>query len=236
MPKLLVIAAFIISTLNAQTIPSSTRAQSAIAKTTPQLKIETSQLGLELGDSIYIRIFKQEAELEIWLKKDNRFHLFKTYPVCTFGFGGLGPKLKEGDGKAPEGFYYVMANQLNPYSSYHLSFNIGFPNAYDRAHNRTGSALMVHGDCVSVGCYAMTDKNIEEIYTLAVAALSNEQKFFRVHIFPFKMTDENMQKNNKSKWIGFWRNLKQGHDFFEDNHFNPPNVTVENLTYHFAAE
>ena len=216
-----------------QTIPSSSRSETAITKHSPLLTKEFNQSSLTFGNPVYIRIFKQEAELEVWVKDNDKFVLFKTYPICTFGYGGLGPKLVEGDGKAPEGFYYVKANQLNPNSSYHLSFNLGFPNAYDRAQNRTGSALMVHGDCVSVGCYAMTDDKIEEIYTLVNAALSNGQDFFRVHVFPFKMTPENMQKHKDSQWIDFWKNLKQGYDYFEANNFKPPNVQVKNKQYIF---
>ena len=217
----------------AQSIPSSDRSKQAINRVTTQLQTEFESSNLDYGSSVFIRIFKQEAELEIWIKNQNRFKLFKTYPVCNFGFGDLGPKLEEGDGKAPEGFYFVTPKQLNPYSSYHLSFNLGYPNKYDRAHKRTGSALMVHGNCVSVGCYAMTDAKIEEIYSLVHAAFENEQPFIRVHAFPFRMTDVNMEKNKESEWIDFWNNLKQGYDYFENNNFNPPNVEVENKEYVF---
>jgi len=221
------------TTLMSQTIPSSQRSKTAIKNLTPQLETQFKQSGLQFGNPIFIRIFKQEAALEIWIKKADGFKLFKTYPICTFGFGGLGPKLAEGDGKAPEGFYFVTAKQLNPYSSYHLSFNLGYPNAYDRAHSRTGSALMVHGNCVSVGCYAMTDAKIEEIYTIANAAFTNGQDFFRVHVFPFKMNNKNMLKHKNSEWLGFWNNLKEGHDYFENNNHNPPNVLVTNKRYIF---
>lgn len=220
--------------LMSQTIPTSNRAQTAIKKVSPQLLVDLQKKGLKLGSEIFIRIFKQEAELEVWVKKGNSFILFRSYPICTFGFGGLGPKLKEGDGKAPEGFYYVKANQLNPYSSYHLSFNLGYPNKYDRAHHRTGSALMVHGSCVSIGCYAMTDSKIEEIYTMAYSAIVQGQGFFRVHVFPFKMTKENMTKHQSSQWYNFWVNLKQGYDFFKVNNYNPPNVDLQGLKYKFS--
>jgi murein L,D-transpeptidase YafK len=123
---------------------------------------------------------------------------------------------------------------MNPLSNYHLSFNLGYPNSYDRLHGRTGSALMVHGSCVSIGCYAMTDKGIEEIFTLADAALCNGQPFFRVHIFPFPMTEENMRKHVNSKWYEFWKNLKEGYDFFEEGGHNPPNVEVKNKQYVFG--
>jgi murein L,D-transpeptidase YafK len=217
----------------AETIPSSTRSKQAIAKVTAALISEFESNNLNFGNPVYIRTFKQEAELEIWVKKAEIFTLLKKYPICTYGFGGLGPKQQQGDGMAPEGFYFVTPKQLNPYSSYHLSFNLGYPNAYDRSHNRTGSALMVHGNCVSVGCYAMTDAKIEEIYAIVNAAFEQGQSFIRVHAFPFRMTDENMLKHKESKWIDFWANLKQGYDLFEKNNYKPPNVTVKNKTYVF---
>ena len=217
----------------AQTIPSSPLAKQVIAKLTSELTKQLNSAQLTFGAPVFIRIFKQEAELELWLKDKNNFKLFKTYKICNYGFAGLGPKLAEGDGKAPEGFYYVTAKQLNPYSSYHLAFNLGYPNAYDRAHNRTGSALMVHGNCVSVGCYAMTDSKIEEIYTIVQAALANGQDFFRVHAFPFRMTKENMQQHKTEKWYSFWQNLKQGYDYFAQHNNNPPNVKIHNSQYIF---
>lgn len=200
----------------------------------PPLKDQLTQKKMVLGKPIFIRIFKEESELEVWVKQDKQYSLFKTYPICYYS-GFLGPKLKEGDKQSPEGFYFVKPNQMKPDSTYHLAFNIGFPNTYDRAHGRTGSYLMVHGNCVSIGCYAMTDKGIEEIYMHADAALKAGQPFFRVHIFPFRMTEENMQKHKASKWIEFWQNLKEGYDSFE-THKIPPNVKVKNKRYIFEQE
>jgi murein L,D-transpeptidase YafK len=191
---------------------------------------------LEFGAPIFIRIFKKERLLEVWLKKDISFKLFKAYPICTYGSGGLGPKIRQGDGKAPEGFYFVTPSRLNPVSNFHLSFNLGYPNSYDIHHGRTGSALMVHGNCVSIGCYAMTDSGIEEIFTLADAAFRKGQSFFRVHIFPYKMTTENMEKYKENAWYGFWSNLKDGYDFFENNNRIPPNVEVRNGKYVFENQ
>ncbi len=183
------------------------------------------------GSPIYIRIFKESAELEIWIKKNDIFELFKTYDICAFS-GSLGPKTKRGDWQAPEGFYFVRPGNLNPWSSYHLSFNLGYPNAYDRAHGYTGSALMVHGKCVSIGCYAMTDKYINEIYALAHAAFEQGQAYFRVHIFPFRMEEAKLKKHRKNKWHGFWKNLQEGYEYF-NTHKTPPNVIVKNKRYHF---
>lgn len=224
-----------VTSLYAQTkIPSSSHSKKVIAQIRPYLEKGLNEKGLKYGSPIFIRIFKKTKELEIWLKKENKFKHFKTYPIYTYGGGTLGPKLQEGDEQAPEGFYFVTPKRMNPVSDFHLSFDIGYPNAYDRAHNRNGGAIMVHGGCVSVGCYAMTDAGIEEIYTLADAAFRNGQRFFRIHIFPFRMIKENIKKYNESEWITFWKNLKEGYDFFEKNKL-PPNVTVKDKRYIFES-
>ncbi len=174
--------------------------------------------GFKAGNAAYVRIFKREGILELWLRKgkgaDERFTLFYTYPICYFS-GLPGPKQRKGDYQSPEGFYAVSEKQLNPASNYHRAFNVGYPNAYDRRLKRTGSDLMVHGGCVSAGCYAMTDRNIAEIYGLVEAALKAGQKETPVHIFPFRMTDEAMKAEFSSEWFNFWANLKDGHDRFE---------------------
>lgn len=219
-------------TVFSQAIPTSSRSRKAVATQTPILKKEYKESDLKWGSPIFMRLFKEEMKLEIWVKQSETFVFFKDYDICTYGGMGLGPKLKQGDGSAPEGFYYVNRKRLNPYSSFHLSFNLGYPNTYDRARHRTGSALMVHGNCVSIGCYAMTNSKIEEIYSIAESALRGGQFFFRVHVFPFKMTDSNMAKHQSSKWYSFWQNLQTGYLHFE-NTKRPPNVTVRNKKYVF---
>ncbi len=208
--------------------------QAAIAQRgTESLKKAVEKAGFSYGAPIFMRIFKQPAILEVWLENsEKKFVKFRTYPICAYS-GSLGPKLKEGDQQAPEGFYFVTARQLNPHSSFHLSFNLGYPNAYDRAHGRTGSYLMVHGDCVSIGCYAMTDAGIEEIYALAEAALQGGQGFFRVHIFPFPLTDENLAAHTDSQWLSFWQNLQAGYEWFEQQR-QPPEIAVRNGRYVLA--
>ncbi|MEL7488096.1 MAG: murein L,D-transpeptidase family protein [Pseudomonadota bacterium] len=209
------------------------RLDAAKARVEPALRRAVADAGLDWGAAVFMRIFKSENVLEVWLEDtDGDFALFKAYPVCAWS-GALGPKLKTGDGQAPEGFYFVTPGAMNPNSDYHLSFNLGFPNAFDRAHGRTGSFLMVHGDCVSIGCYAMTDGGIEEIYLLADAAFAAGQPFFRVHAFPFRMTDEAMATYDASPWIDFWRNLKTGYDWFEEKGA-PPNAAVDEKAYVFS--
>jgi murein L,D-transpeptidase YafK len=178
------------------------------------------ELGFTAGAPVFIRIFKEDHELELWMKKGDGFALFATYPVCTFS-GGLGPKLVEGDRQAPEGFYTVGRGQMNAQSKFRKSFNLGYPNAFDAAHGRTGSALMVHGRCSSIGCYAMTDPAIDEIWALTDAALSGGQERFSVQVFPFRMTSLRLRMHSGSSWMPFWMDLKQGYDLFETSHVPP---------------
>ena len=186
-------------------------------------------LSANIGDPVFIRIFKEESLLEVWIRSGTEYQHLKDYFICAYS-GYLGPKLQEGDRQAPEGFYRVKKHQLNPNSKFHLSFNLGFPNAYDQAHERTGSFLMVHGNCVSDGCYAMTDEKIEEIYTLVESALQKGQEYVQVHAFPFRMTDINMALYGNSEWYDFWMNLKEGYEYFELEKL-PPHVKVENRRY-----
>jgi murein L,D-transpeptidase YafK len=190
-----------------------------------QTRALLAEKGMTEEQPILVRVFKAESELEVWKQKDDgHYYHLKTYPICAYS-GGLGPKLKQGDRQAPEGFYLVDKDLMNPRSQYHLAFNMGFPNAYDRALGRTGSNLMVHGDCTSSGCYAMTDAVMEEIYILAREALVGGQSSFQVHAFPFRMTAANMQAHSKHEWYGFWTNLKEGYDYFETTRL-APNLAV----------
>ncbi len=209
------------------------REKDVITRMTPRLSRELNALDLELGSPVFIRAFKESLELELWLRHGDsgKFKLFKSWPIVAIS-GKLGPKLTEGDRQAPEGFYYVGKSQMKPDSRFHLAFNIGYPNAYDRAHERDGSFIMVHGNRVSVGCFAMTDPAIEEIYTLCHAALDNGQPFFRVHVFPFRMEAERLTMESRHSWHAFWSNLQQGYDWFE-NKRTPPDVSVSNKRYTF---
>jgi murein L,D-transpeptidase YafK len=206
--------------------------------------------GFKKGSPVYVRIFKKEGVLELWLKRGDRFALYKSYPVCKWS-GQLGPKTQQADYQSPEGFYSVSARQLNPNSHYHLAFDVGYPNAYDRRQGSTGNAVMVHGDCKSVGCFAMTNSGIDEIYGIVEAALRNGQREVPVHIFPFRMTEEAIARESAPKpqfmaflatsnsaprrdWSGFWRNLKQGYDLFERSHV-PPVAYACGDRYEFGA-
>ena len=171
----LVITAVFSNSIWANAFPSSPRSNQAYARVQPQLEQSLAKVGLEFGAPIFLRVFKSPGILELWLESEHGHYIkFKEYDICRYS-GELGPKQKQGDQQSPEGFYTVSVKSLNPWSRYHLAFNLGYPNAYDKLKGRTGSALMVHGDCISRGCFAMTNSYMDEIYVLASAALKNGQ-------------------------------------------------------------
>ena len=181
----------------------------------PKLVADMAEKNMDLQSPMLVRLFKQEAELEVWKQDRNgRFALLKTYPICRWS-GDLGPKVREGDRQAPEGFYSISPGQMNPQSAYYLSFNTGYPNAFDRALGRSGSQLMVHGDCSSRGCYAMTDEQIAEIYSLGRESFFGGQRAFQLQAYPFKMTPVNMAKHRNNPNMPFWKMIKEGYDHFE---------------------
>ena len=184
---------------------------------------------------ILVRIFKEESELEVW-KQDTtgRFELLKVYPICRWS-GDLGPKITEGDRQAPEGFYTITPGLMNPNSNYYLAINTGFPNAYDRANDRHGGFLMIHGDCSSRGCYAMTDEQIGEIYSLARESFLGGQPSFQIQAYPFRMTPANLARHRTSPHLAFWKMLKIGNDHFEATHLEPK-VDVCDKHYVFDAQ
>jgi murein L,D-transpeptidase YafK len=196
-------------------------------------EIENKNMAKE--SPILVRIFKQESELEVWKEdKNGQFALLKTFPICRWS-GELGPKIKQGDRQAPEGFYTITPGLMNPNSNYYLAINTGFPNAYDRANGRTGAFLMIHGDCSSAGCYAMTDEQIGEIYALARESFFGGQKSFQIQAYPFRMTPLNMAKHRNSPNMAFWKMLKEGYDHFEVTR-REPKVDVCERHYVFDAE
>jgi murein L,D-transpeptidase YafK len=181
----------------------------------PKLIAAMTEKDMDLQSPILIRLFKQEAEVEVWKQdRSGKFAVLKTYPICRWS-GDLGPKVREGDRQAPEGFYAISPAQMNPQSAYYLSFNTGYPNAYDKALGHTGSQLMVHGDCSSRGCYAMTDEQIAEIYSLGRESFFGGQKSFQFQAYPFRMTPINMAKHRNNPNMAFWKMIKEGYDHFE---------------------
>ena len=186
-----------------------------------KLVAEIQKKDMDLQSPILIRLFKQEAELEVWKQtRSGDYALLQTYPICRWS-GDLGPKIREGDRQAPEGFYNITPAQMNPQSAYYLSFNMGYPNAFDKALGRTGSQLMVHGDCSSRGCYAMTDEQISDIYALGRESFFGGQRAFQVQAYPFRMTPVNLAKHRNNPNMPFWKMIKVGYDHFEVTHREP---------------
>ncbi len=213
---------FVFPTLSAKRISQTTK---------DKLNRELPILGLSVGDEVFIRTFKKEKRLELWIRPEaqQQFILFRTYPICYYS-GRLGPKLRQGDKVTPEGFYRITKKDLNPYSRFHLSIDIGYPNKYDRQFSRTGSMIKIHGACDAVGCFAMSNLQIEEIYYLAQQALINGQDKISVHSFPFHLTDENLAQYQDSKWYDFWQQLQVGYRLFNETKI-PPVIDVENKHY-----
>lgn len=214
----------------AETVPSTRRSDTAYAAQKPVLEQALADKGLQLGSPVYLRITKQPAELTAYVRgEDGAFKPFRSWPVCSVS-GTLGPKMREGDGQAPEGFYRIKPAQMNPASNYHLAFNLGYPNAFDQANGRTGSFLMVHGSCVSIGCFAMTNPVIEEIWTLMQAAFEGGQTSVDVHVFPFAMTEENLAAQWGSEHLPFWSSLAPAWAQFEET-ARVPKVKVTGKAY-----
>ncbi|KRE06732.1 hypothetical protein ASE63_23800 [Bosea sp. Root381] len=199
-----------------------------------RLVSEMSAKGMSQSDPILVRIFKKESELEVWKRdRSGQYALLKTYPMCRWS-GQLGPKRREGDRQAPEGFYTVTADLMNPRSQFYLSFNLGYPNPLEQSQGYSGSALMVHGACTSAGCFAMTDEGVTEIYGLAREAFAGGQRSFQVQALPFRMTPENMARHRNNPNFAFWQNLKEGSDHFDATR-QPPRLAACDRRYVFNA-
>ncbi|MFA9214977.1 MAG: murein L,D-transpeptidase family protein [Candidatus Methylacidiphilales bacterium] len=229
MKSIILFCLFLFGNVLMAQVPTSKRSVAAYAQNQVLLKKQFADKKLAWGSAVFIRIYKQSNELQIWVKQNNQFVLFKIYNICYYS-GTLGTKTKTGDGQAPEGIYKVFPHQMNPNSSYHLSFNIGYPKAFDKANGYTGSHIMVHGSCVSIGCFAMTNPIIEEIWTLMEAAFTQKQSFVNVFIFPFKLTQVAIESNSKNASVGLWKQLWPIDSLFDQTH-KIPNVTVIGKKY-----
>jgi murein L,D-transpeptidase YafK len=206
----------------------------AMKELSPEMLGLLDQKNMPKDSPILVRVFKEESELEVWKQNTTgQFQLLKVYPICRWS-GELGPKKIQGDRQAPEGFYEITPGLMNPNSNYYLAINIGFPNAYDKANNYTGAFLMIHGDCSSAGCYAMTDEQIGEIYSLARESFLGGQKQFQIQAYPFRLTPANLARHRTNPNMPFWKMLKEGNDHFEVTHMEPK-VDVCDRHYVFDA-
>jgi murein L,D-transpeptidase YafK len=182
---------------------------------------------------VFIRVFKNEQVVELWAKNkcDTQFVHLKYYAICASS-GSLGPKRKQGDSQVPEGFYII--NQLNPASNFHLSLGINYPNQSDRnlsRYTQLGGSICIHGNCVTIGCIPITDDKIKELYIFALEAKNGGQDEIQVHIFPARLIDSRFLElketfKSDSSLIAFWKNLKEGFEFFE-KHRRVPRVSVQ---------
>jgi murein L,D-transpeptidase YafK len=206
----------------------------AMKELSPQMLALLEQKAMPKDSPVLVRIFKEESELEVW-KQDTtgHFQILKVYPICRWS-GDLGPKVNEGDRQAPEGFYTITPALMNPNSNYYLAINTGFPNAFDRANDRHGAFLMIHGDCSSRGCYAMTDEQIGEIYSLARESFLGGQQSFQIQAYPFRLTPANLARHRTNPNMAFWKMIKVGNDHFEATHLEPK-VDVCDRHYVFDA-
>ena len=209
--------------------------EKATKELSPELLSLLQQKHMPKHSPIILRVFKEEAELEVW-KQDTtgHFQILKTYPICRWS-GDLGPKLHEGDRQTPEGFYTITPKLMNPNSNFYLAINTGFPNSFDKANDRDGTFLMIHGDCSSSGCYAMTDEQIGEIYALARDSFLGGHPSFQVQAYPFRMTPANLARHRTNPHMAFWKMLKIGNDHFETTHLQPK-VDVCDRRYVFDAQ
>lgn len=220
---------------SAGSVPATPRSRAITKEAGARLREDLSGQGLRAGDPVFLRLFKEESELELWMKSRNEPHytLFKVFRLVDCA-GHPGPKLREGDGQAPEGFYFGTSGSLRPETRHHLGLDIGFPNAYDEYHSYTGSDLMIHGGVNSAGAFALARNDMEEVYALTEAGIEAGQKIVRINVFPFRMTDARMDQiwKRRPQWVDFWVNLKEGYDFFENVRL-PPDVAVEAGRYVF---
>ncbi|WP_312367868.1 L,D-transpeptidase family protein [Ensifer sp.] len=221
--------------LDTATVDLSTVKNKTEYQLSSKMAAKMSELGMQKTAPIALRIFKEEGTLEVWkANTSNRFQLLKSYKICAWS-GKLGPKVKEGDRQAPEGFYPLFPQQLNPNSKYYLAINTGYPNTYDRANGRQGTHLMIHGACSSSGCYSMTDEQMIEIFAMARDAFKGGQQSVQLQAFPFRMTAENMARHRNNPNIEFWNMLKVGYDQFEVTK-RPPEINVCEKKYVFNQQ
>ncbi len=211
------------------------RVRNAYAEKGNALQKELKKAGITSNFEVYMAAYKSEGKFELWLKGvgQNQFELFKTYNFCAHS-GTIGPKVLEGDGQTPEGFYKI--NVFNPESSYHLSLGLNYPNKVDLARtgkdNKAGNDIYIHGNCVTIGCIPLSDEKIKEVYLIAIEARNGGQKDIPVSIFPFKLTEDNLKKHGAQfpTQVTFWKTLQVGYAYF-DKYKTLPKITQEKGGY-----
>ncbi len=207
--------------------------QTAAEEALSPLEADLAANGFRLGAPAFIRILKADSSLEVWMLKGARFELYRSFSVCKWS-GELGPKLFEGDRQSPEGVYFITGGDLIVNARWHRAMNVGFPNPRDRALGLTGSGILIHGKCSSIGCFALTDEHVQDVYEIVEAALEAGQPRVPVHIYPFALTREKLAGVAGAEWSDFWKELKRGHDLFLRDGL-PPRTYVCNGRYAFQS-
>lgn len=226
----------ILTALTAWILPAAiaqARSNAEAGNAAPEPDLQRVEQGFSPGAPVFVRIFKQASRLEVWLWRNGRFHKYRSYEICKWS-GELGPKLAEGDRQSPEGVYFISGRDLIVNTRWHRAMNLGFPNSRDRALGLTGSGILIHGKCSSIGCYALRDPDVEEVYELVAAALDAGQPRITVHVYPFEMTRANLDRHGDHEWADFWERLKRGHDLFLRDGA-PPRTFVCNGEYAFQS-
>ncbi len=223
----------------------SYKISSIFSKVEDSIKKEFVERGLKWPMKyMFIRSFKYEKQMEIWVKSDVKeaYRLFKVYKVCATS-GTFGPKRKEGDKQIPEGFYYI--NEFNPNSNYHLALGLNYPNVSDAIlsdQNKPGGDIYIHGNCVTIGCIPLTDSLIEEVYYLATVAKEQGQDFIPVHIYPLRYDDPKAAEQFKSKTKlrqeaqVFASQIRDAYEYFEDTHQLPAIMIGKGGNYVIAGD
>ncbi len=196
------------------------------------LAVEFAARNLKLGSPVFLRVYKQSSKMELWVEKGPRYELFKTYSICRWS-GGLGPKMYEGDRQSPEGLYHITAEDLIVNPRWHRAMNINYPNRFDVINGRGGSGILIHGKCGSVGCFAIQDNNVEEVYDAVRAALHSGQVSIPVLALPFSFAAYAPAVEDTLKLNEFWTDLRRADLLFNRDRV-PPTAWVCDGRYYFA--
>jgi murein L,D-transpeptidase YafK len=218
-------------TENALGARRSWRGTSVTAKAI-ELSKAFEEKGLKLGSPVFIRAYKQTSEMELWVEKGARYVIFKTYGICRWS-GGLGPKYYEGDRQSPEGLYRITSADLIINARWDRAMNINYPNSFDVMNGRTGSSILIHGKCGSIGCFAIQDQNVEEVYAAVRAALEGGQAYIPVLSLPFRFAGLAPSKEDTRQMSEFWADLRRA-DLLFDRDRLPPSAWICDGRYYFA--
>ncbi len=228
---LTVFAVFVPFIASAETPTKSWHPESVAAREA-DLSQEFEAKGLKLGSSVFLRVYKQTSEMELWVQRGPRYELFKIYRICRWS-GGLGPKFYEGDRQSPEGVYRITASDLIVNQRWDRAMEINYPNSFDRENGRSGSHILIHGKCGSIGCFAIQDQNVEEVYGAVRAALHNGQAYVPVLALPFRFSALAPDKEDTLQMNEFWGDLRRADLLFERDRL-PPVAWICDGRYYFS--